>query len=388
MNGSELIEPFVLSVKEEELAELKCRLRMTRWPEAAPVPGWQQGVPLGEMQRLRDYWLNTYDWRRCERMLNGFGQFRTVIDGTAIHFIHARSPEPTALPIVITHGWPGSVIEFCKVIDPLVNPAAHGGDARDAFHVIVPSLPGFGFSDNPPSIDWGDQRIARAWLTLLRRLGYRRFVAQGGDWGAAVTVELAALEAPELLGIHLNMAIVLPDKNDMDNLTEKERQLLADLANFVRDGRGYSEQQRTKPQTLGYALAESPMGQAAWIYDKYRDWSDCDGDPLNSFSLDEMLDNIMLYWLPNHGASAARLYATVQPEAWERSGTTGFRPLSLPVGVSVYPKEMYRTSRRWAEKRYSQLIYWNEPERGGHFAAFEEPASFVNEMRNCFRPLR
>ena len=386
MTASNEVEPFHLSIAEEALSDLKQRLAMTRLPDASPLPGWQQGVPLVEIQNLRDYWIRTYDWRRCEKMLNDFGQFRTVIDGVGIHFLHIRSPEPNALPLILTHGWPGSVVEFWKVIGPLTDPRSHGGKAEDAFHLVVPSLPGYGFSDAPPN--WDTLHIAKAWRTLMARLGYARYVAQGGDWGAAVTAELAALEPPQLAGIHLNLVMVIPDETDLANLTETEKEIIARNTEFNDNGQGYADQQRTKPQTLGYALADSPIGQAAWIYDKYRDWSDCDGDPRNTFSMDEMLDNIMMYWLPNRSASSARLYAAVIGPNAEGRFAAGFVPLSLPVGVTMYPKEVMCASRRWVEKTFSRLIYWNEPHRGGHFAAFERPASFVTEMRDCFCSLR
>jgi pimeloyl-ACP methyl ester carboxylesterase len=381
---TDLVRPFALSIDEETLIDLRRRLAMTRWPEASPVAGWQQGVPLTNMQRLCDHWANRYDWRRCETMLNGFGQFRTVIDGVGIHFLHKRSPQGSALPLLLTHGWPGSVIEFSKVIDALADPLRHGGDAIDAFDVIVPSLPGYGFSDNPPSIDWSHKKIATAWITLMRRLGYSRFVAQGGDWGAAVTTEIAIQAPPELAAIHLNMASASPEPNE--ELSASEKQSLADLMRQAQSGRGYSEQHRTKPQTLGYGLADSPAGQAAWIYDKFRDWSDCDGDPLNSFSADDILDNIMLYWLPNHGASSARLYATEWPKDW--LDPTIRVLLSVPLGYSSFPKEIFRPARRWIERKYGNLTYWNEMDRGGHFAAFECPEGFIGEMRRCFRAIR
>ena len=342
-------------------------------------------MPLRDIQSLCDYWANRYDWRRCEAMLNGFGQYRTTIDAVDIHFLHVRSVEANALPLLLTHGWPGSVIEFSKVVGPLTDPAAHGGDPSDAFDVIVPSLPGYGFSGKPTGADWSFKTIARAWIKLVRRLGYDRFAAQGGDWGAAITTELAILAPPELKAIHLTMAAAFPDPDEVASLTEREKKSLADLADNVRFGRGYSEQQRTKPQTLGYSLADSPAGQAAWIYDKFRDWSDCDGDPLNSYSPDDLLDNIMLYWLPNNGASAARLYAAEWPADWTGGALP---PLSVPVGFSIFPKEIYRPSRRWVERKYGPLMHWNELAHGGHFAALESPSSFVDEMRVCFRALR
>jgi pimeloyl-ACP methyl ester carboxylesterase len=386
--ANDTVERFVLSVDEQELVDLKQRLRIARFPDDDPAPGWRHGVPVAEMKRLRDYWLNQYDWRRCERRLNDIGQFKTVIDGLGVHFLHARSPEPNALPLVLTHGWPGSVVEFLKVIGPLTNPTAHGGEAADAFHVIAPSLPGYGFSDSAPAADWDPRPVAKVWRKLMQRLGYDRYVAQGGDWGSAVTVELGMLAPPELLGVHVNMMAVIPDTDDLATLTEKEKKLLADQAEFRARGTGYSEIQRTRPQTLGYGLADSPIGQAAWVYEKFWDWSDCNGHPLNSFTLDELLDNIMLYWLPNRGASSGRIYAaTMGPDA-DGYYRNGFQPLSLPVGVSVFPKEMSRPSRRWAEKKFSNLIHWNELDRGGHFAAFEVPELYVNEIRTCFRKLR
>jgi len=382
------MERFNLAIEEGVLTDLKQRLANVRWPEDAPAPVWQQGVPLSEMKRLCDYWLHHYDWRRCEKILNDFGQYRTPIDGVDIHFLHVRSPEPDALPIILTHGWPGSVIEFCKVIPALTNPVAHGGRPEDAFHVIVPSLPGYGFSGKPPSTDWSITKVADVWVKLVRQLGYKRFAAQGGDWGAGATTGIAALNPPELVGIHTNMAVAYPAPDAMDDLTETEKQSLAAVTRQMNEGAGYAAIHRTKPQTLGYSLADSPVGQAAWIYEKFRDWSDCNGDPLNSFTMDELLDNIMLYWLPSNGASSARMYAAGYPDDWTKTDRRGVPRHDYPIGVSVYPKELYRPSRRWAEQKYSRIVHWNELERGGHFAAFEVPDLFVAEMRASFRTLR
>lgn len=384
MGGVGEIEPFTLAIPEKTLDDLRVRLRLTRFPESSPAPGWQQGVPVDNLKHLCDYWAHRYNWRRCETMLNGFGQFRTRVDGVGIHFLHKRSAEANALPLLLTHGWPGSIVEFSKVIDALANPVAHGGCASDAFHVIVPSLPGYGFSDNPPSLEWSHKKIASAWIVLMRRLGYMRYVAQGGDWGAAVTTEMALQQPAGLAAIHLNMAAALPEPGE--TLSAEEIESLAGLKRQTETGRGYSEQQRTKPQTLGYALADSPSGQAAWILDKFKDWSDCGDDPLNSFSEDDLLDNIMMYWLPNHAASAARLYALEWPSDW--SDPSGFPPLSIPVGFSSFPKEILRPARRWVEKKYGKLLHFNEVARGGHFAAYEAPDIFVDEMRACFRSLR
>jgi pimeloyl-ACP methyl ester carboxylesterase len=380
------VERFLLSIPDQDLADLKQRLAATRWPEDSPVKPWRQGVPLDDMKRLHAHWLHRYDWRRCEKTLNGLGQYRTPVDGLRIHFIHVRSPEPDAMPLILTHGWPGSVVEYLKVIAPLADPRAHGGDRHDAFHVVVPSLPGYGFSDKPGNDEWSAKRIAKAWIELMLRLGYPQFVANGGDWGGGVTTEMAALAPPQLRAVHLNMPAAFPEPGEMSTLSQKEKDSLASLERHARDGRGYSEQQRTKPQTLGYALLDSPIGQAAWIYDKFRDWSDCRGDPLNSYTMDELLDNIMLYWLPGAGASSARLYATEFPADWDPNYSGG--PYRVPVGVSIFPGEIYRPARRWVERKYGPLMYWNELERGGHFAAFEQPESFVSELRNSFRAAR
>jgi pimeloyl-ACP methyl ester carboxylesterase len=377
-----LIQPFTLAIDDAALSDLRRRLGDTRWPERETVPDWSQGAPLANVQELCDYWRTDYDWRRCEAMLNGFGQYRTEIDGLGIHFIHVRSPEPDAMPIILTHGWPGSVIEFHKVIGPLTDPVAHGGNARDAFHVVIPSLPGYGFSDKPNKTGWNIDHIGDAWRELMRRLGYDRYVAQGGDWGSSVTLAIAQAGAPECIAIHLNMVLAPPDKDDLADLTDAEKAALASIKRHSQVGTGYSKQQTTRPQTLGYGLADSPAGQAAWIYEKYHEWADCGGDPRSVLSLDDMLDNIMLYWLPGNGASSARLY-------WESFANSFKRqPLSLPVGCSIFPGEMSRPSRRWVERLYPNIIHWNEPERGGHFAAFEQPDIFVAELRTCFRSLR
>jgi pimeloyl-ACP methyl ester carboxylesterase len=378
---SEAIEPFTIAIAQSQLDDLKQRLSATRWPEKEPVGDWTQGAPLEHVRALCDHWLNRYDWRRCEEKLNGFGQFKTTIDGLDINFIHKRSPNPNALPLIITHGWPGSVIEFHKIIGPLADPAAHGGDPADAFHVVAPSLPGYGFSGKPTETGWGVGKIGEAWITLMRRLGYTRFVAQGGDWGSAVTTAIGASKAPEVAGVHLNMVIAQPAPEDMDNLTDKEKAAIASMEYYGRWGNGYSTQQATRPQTLAYSLVDSPVGQAAWIYEKFYEWTDCKGDPRNVLTLDEMLDNIMLYWLPGAGGSSGRLY-------WESFRGFGAGEIDVPVGASIFPKEIFAASRRWAERRYKKLIYFNELDVGGHFAAFEQPEIFVGELRNAFRSLR
>ena len=376
------VEPFELAIPEAALDDLRQRLQAARWPEAETVGDWSQGAPLAKVRALCAHWLETYDWRRCEAMLNGFGQYRTEIDGLGIHFLHIRSPRADALPLLMTHGWPGSVIEFHKVIGPLSDPAAHGGNAGDAFHLVIPSLPGYGFSDKPSATGWGVERIAGAWITLMERLGYDRFVAQGGDWGAAVTTAIGVQRPPSCVAIHLNMVSAMQNAADLPDLTEAEQAALQAFQHFLQEESGYSTQQRTRPQTLAYGLADSPVGQAAWIYEKFFAWTDCGGDPENILSRDEMLDNIMLYWLTASGGSSARLY-------WE-SLLSAFGPVKvgIPTGCSIFPHEISRPSRRMAERSYTNIIHWNELERGGHFAAFEQPELFVREVRDCFRPFQ
>ncbi|RYY43147.1 MAG: epoxide hydrolase [Sphingomonadales bacterium] len=373
--------PFRLNVPQAALDDLRERLSRTRWPERETVDGWQQGVPLAAAQALCDYWRDHYDWRRCEAMLNGLGQHRTTIDGLGIHFLHVRSSNPGALPLILTHGWPGTVVEFHKVVGPLTDPEAHGGRAEDAFHVVAPSLPGYGFSDRPTEAGWSVERIAQAWTTLMRRLGYHRFVAQGGDWGAIITSALGQIAPAELAAIHINMALGYPNEDEMASLTLKEQKALDDVKRFRAEGQGYLAEQSTRPQTLGYGLADSPAGQAMWIYEKFREWADCGGDPLNTFSYDELLDNITIYWLTNTGASSARLY-------WESVHVHGSLTPTVPTGATVFPGEPFRPSRAWAARKYPDLRYWNEVDRGGHFAAFEQPEVFVDELRSAFRAFR
>ena len=377
---NDAVTPFTLAVPQADLDDLTARLARIRWPEREPVDGWEQGVPLAAARSLVDHWQHRYDWRRCEAALNAVGQFTTTIDGLKLHFLHRRSPEPNALPIVITHGWPGSVIEFLKVIGPLTDPVAHGGRAADAFHVVCPSLPGYGLSERPAD-RWGVPRIAAAWITLMKRLGYDRFGAQGGDWGSAVTTAIGASGDPAVIGIHLNMLSVRPTPEDIENATPAEKAALADLKRHVDKGTGYSKQQSTRPQTLGYGLTDSPVGQAMWIYEKFREWTDCDGTPENALTRDEMLDDITLYWLTATATSSARLY-------YESFGAFGTDKVTVPTGVSIFPKEIVRSSRRWAERQYTNIIHWNELDRGGHFAALEQPELFVDEVRATFRSLR
>ena len=378
---TETITSFKIETNDLQLEDLRRRLLATRWPDKETPGDWSQGIPLDYMQDIVRYWSTTYDWREREVRLNRFEQYRTEIDGLGIHFVHQRSPHADALPLLITHGWPGSIVEFQKVIEPLTDPTKHGGVASDAFHVVCPSLPGFGFSDKPTAPGWSVERIGRAWTTLMLRLGYAKYVAQGGDWGAMVTTAIGLSDTENCLGIHLNMPIVMPDPATMGDLTEQEKSALSGLKHYSDWESGYSKQQATRPQTLGFGLADSPSGQAAWILEKFQAWSDCDGHPENVLTRDEMLDNVMLYWLTNSGASSARIY-------WESFNSVNREVVAIATGCSMFPKEIFRCSRRWAEKRFSNLVYWNELDKGGHFAAFEQPEVFVSEVRNCFRLMR
>lgn len=367
------ITPFTVAVPQSALDDLHRRISNTRWPAAETVADWSQGVPIAAMRDLCAYWADEYDWRRCETALNALPQFTTQIDGLSIHFLHVRSPRPDAVPLILTHGWPGSVLEFMKVIGPLSDPAA---DAP-AFHLIIPSLPGYGFSDKPVAAGWGVEKIADAWIALMRRLGYDRFFAQGGDWGAAVTTAIAMAAPPELAGIHLNMPLVFPQESDFADLTPAEAKTVERMQYYQDHDAGYAKLQGTRPQTVGYALADSPVGQAAWIYEKFQAWTDNRGMAEDTLSRDEILDMISLYWLTNSGASSGRLY-------WESAGAFKAQRLDLPVGVSIFAQEIFRPSRRWAERSYPDLVHWNELPVGGHFAAFEQPALFAEELQACF----
>jgi pimeloyl-ACP methyl ester carboxylesterase len=372
------VREFTLAVSQSELDGLNARIDLVRWPEKESVSDWSQGAPLAELQELVAYWRNGYDWRVCEAKLNAFGQYMTEIDGLDIHFIHVRSPHKNAMPLVITHGWPGSVIEFMGVIEALANPA----DPAQAFHVVAPSLPGFGFSGKPAATGWGVQRIARAWGELMTRLGYTRWVAQGGDWGSIVTTSIGAQALPGCAGIHLNMPLVRPEPEDLVDPSPGEAKALAAFQYYQDWDSGYSKQQSTRPQTLGYGLVDSPVGQAGWIFEKMKAWTDNQGSPYDALSRDQILDNIMLYWLPANGASSARIY-------WESFGAAfAPDPITLPVAVSAFPKEIIPAPRKWAERYLKNLVHWGELDKGGHFAAWEQPEQFVRELRTAFALMR
>jgi pimeloyl-ACP methyl ester carboxylesterase len=385
------IRPFRVHVPDAVLDDLHRRIAATRWPDKETVSDQSQGVQLEAIQPLVRYWGTDYDWRKAEAELNAYPQFITNIDGVDIHFIHVRSPYPDAMPLIMTHGWPGSVFELLKVIGPLTDPPAYGGRAEDAFDLVLPSLPGYGFSGKPKTPGWGPERIGRAWDELMRRLGYTRYVAQGGDWGAIVSHAMAQQPPPGLMAIHVNMPATVPEdvatalKNSQPpppGLSAKEAAAFASLDAFYRKGAGYSAMMKTRPQTLAYGLADSPAFLAAWIYDKFAAWTDSGGEPERALTRDEMLDDITLYWVTNTGPTSSQLYWENQKNVFDAVD------ISIPVAVTVFPGEIYRAPRSWAERNYHQLIYFHEVDKGGHFAAFEQPELFAEEVRAAFRPLR
>ena len=373
--------PFAIAITDEQLDDLGERLGRTRWPEAETVDDWSQGIPLEYAKELAGYWQHEYDWRARESRMNRFEHFMTGIDGLAVHFIHARSRHENAIPLVLTHGWPGSVVEFDKVIEPLVNPTDHGGTEADAFHVVAPSLPGFGFSGKPVRNGTGVPKIAAMWDQLMLRLGYDSYVAQGGDWGSAVTTSIGTNHADHCFAIHTNMPVGAPPPGtDLSN-PDAETTAAIEARKYYQDwDSGYSKQQSTRPQTIGYGLVDSPVGQMTWIVEKFHRWMDCDGHPENVVTKDELLDNVMLYWLNGAGASSARIY-------WESFGAFGAGQVDIPTGIASYPAEIIRTPRAWAEQRYN-ITHWETMPKGGHFAAFEQPALFVDDLRMFFGTVR
>ncbi|GAA0337739.1 epoxide hydrolase [Sphingomonas oligophenolica] len=385
------IRPFRVHIPNEALAELRRRIRATRWPDKETVADRSQGNQLARMQEIARYWGSGYDWRRVEARLNALPQFVTTIDGIDIHFIHVRSRHPRALPVIVTHGWPGSVIEQLGIIGPLADPTAYGGKAEDAFDVVIPSMPGYGFSGKPASVGWDPDHIARAWAELMKRLGYTRYVAQGGDWGSPVSEAMARQAPPGLLGIHINLpATVPPDVAAVlssggpapAGLTDQERAAFDGIDALLKKKRAYAAMMGTRPQTIGYALADSPIGLAAFIYD-YND-----GEPERLLARDDVLDDISLYWLTNSATSAARLY-------WENAGRSivfaaaqKTDQIALPVAITVFPDEYYHAPESWARRAYPTLSYFHMAEKGGHFAAWEQPEILARELRDAFRPLR
>ncbi|MEU6853234.1 epoxide hydrolase family protein [Actinacidiphila alni] len=378
---STLVRPFTVSIPDAEIDDVKRRLAGTRWPDPETVDDWSQGVRLENARSLIDYWEHGYDWRRLESGLNRFPQFLTRIDGLDIHFLHVRSGSPGAMPLILTHGWPGSVVEFLTMIGPLTDPVRFGGDAADAFDVVVPSLPGFGFSQKPTRTGWDVPRIAKAWVELMKRLGYTKWAAQGGDWGAVVTTALGAMRPEGLLGIHLNTQYAFPARIP-DALSPEERRAVETLALYTGVLGGSNHLQGTKPETVGFALADSPAGQAAWIYEKFQSKTDNRGLAEDAIGVDDMLDAISLHWFTNSAASSGRIY-------WENASATFAGPkLTLPVAVTVFPKDVPRLPRSWIEDTYSDLVHYGEADKGGHFAALEQPEILVDEIRTGLRGLR
>jgi microsomal epoxide hydrolase len=375
-----VIERFEIHVDDAVLEDLRSRLTQTRFPDQIEGRGWEYGFPVDYLRDLAAYWRNEYDWRAAEARLNKLAHFRTTIDGQSVHFIHARSPHADALPLLIGHGWPGSVVEFLDVIPRLAEPEAYGGDASDAFHVIAPSLPGYGFSEPTRTPGWDPWRIARAFVELMARLGYGRYGAQGGDWGAQIVTRIGALDAEHCAAIHLNMPIA--DRPDEQvPLTDEEQADLAAMVHFRREESGYAQEQGTKPQTLGVALNDSPAGLLAWIVEKFRTWSDCGGNPENAFTRDQLITNVMTYWVTQTITSSVRLYWELQ-HAGSGPGAPSF--VDVPTGIARYPKEPIRLPRAWVDRRY-RVTHWADMPRGGHFAAMEQPALFVDDLRTFFR---
>jgi pimeloyl-ACP methyl ester carboxylesterase len=390
------IRPFRIHVPEEAITDLRRRLAGTRWPAHETVSDQSQGVPLAKIQPLVRYWQKGYDWRKVERRLNALPQFITKIDGLDIQFAHIRSRHENALPLIITHGWPGSIMELLKIIGPLTDPTAYGGRAEDAFHLLLPSMPGYGFSGKPKSAGWGPERIGRAWDVLMKRLGYKRYVSQGGDWGSVIADAMGRQAPVGLLGIHVNMPATVPADvaKALNNgepapagLSAVEKAAFESLNHLYKKGGGYAAMMVTRPQTLGYALEDSPVGLAAFFYDKFNEWTYSGGDADKAFSRDEMLDDISLYWFTKTATSSAQLY-------WENN-TNNFNvveqkttEISVPVAVTVFPGEIYRAPKSWTERAYPKLIYFNEVDKGGHFASWEQPELFSVEMRAAFRTLR
>jgi pimeloyl-ACP methyl ester carboxylesterase len=380
---TEAIEPFDIHVEDALLDDLQDRLERTRFPDQIEGTGWDYGIPIDYLRELVDYWRQTYDWRAQEARLNQLDHFRTTIDGQSIHFVHSRSADPAAFPLLLIHGWPGSIVEFQDVVPRLTGPESYGGQSLDSFHVIAPSLPGYGFSEPPRTAGWDIRRIAHAFTELMSRLGYARYGAQGGDWGAQVSTRIGVYDPEHCVGLHLNMPIGTPP-SDPGPLSDEEQTDLAEMARFQKLESGYANEQGTKPQTLGVGLNDSPAGLLGWIVEKFRGWSDCDGDPETTFTKDQLITNVMLYWATQTITSSARLYRETM------QGGALAQPLpfiEVPTGVARFPKEILRWPRSWVEHQYN-LTHWTPMPRGGHFAAMEQPELFVDDVRRFFGTVR
>jgi pimeloyl-ACP methyl ester carboxylesterase len=395
---SETIRPFQVNVSKAEIANLRKRISETRWPDNETVADQSQGAKLSNLKGLANYWATNYDWRKAEAKLNSYPQFITTIDGIDIHFIHVRSKELNAMPMIISHGWPGSVIEMLKIIDPLTNPKAHGGKAEDAFDVVIPSLPGFGFSGKPTEAGWALDRIAKAWAVLMNRLGYERYVAQGGDWGAGIVNSMAVQAPAGLLGIHSNLPATLPGEAGMalasgnapEGFSEKERASFNHLSKSIKEGGfTYKTTMTSRPQGVGYSLADSPTGLAAWLFlhPGFSNWS-YGTDPEQSPTIDDVLDNVSLYWFTNTATSSARIYWENRDIEIISAGSQKTNLIKLPVAITVFPEDVFTSPESWARRAYPNLIYFHEVDKGGHFAAWEQPQLFTEEMRAAFKSLR
>jgi pimeloyl-ACP methyl ester carboxylesterase len=381
------IRPFRIDIPQADLDDLRQRLARTRWPDEQPSSDWSYGIPLAYLRELADYWQQTYDWLKHEARLNTFPQFTTTIDGTNVHFIHVRSPEPDAMPLLLTHGWPGSIVEFQELIEPLANPRAHGGDPATAFHVVCPSVPGYGFSGPTHDRGWDTNRVARAFAELMARLGYGRYIAHGVDWGSRISRDLGIIDAVHVAGIHIAMLLTstLPDDpRELTNLSSDEQAQLDELRHFQTEQMGYGMLQSNQPQTIAYSLADSPIRQLAWITEKFQMWTDTTGTPESAVDRDQMLTNVMLYWLTNTAGSAARLYYEV---AHGGAGWGKAAPSTTPTGVMVFPKDISRPIRRFAE-RTNKIVHWSTFDRGGHFPAMEEPDLVLGDLRAFSRQVR
>ena len=379
------ITPFRVDVPDAVLDDLRERLARVRWPDDPPGGGWDYGTEPGYLRELCEYWRSHYDWRLWEAKINDFPQFTTMIDGANVHFLHVRSPEANALPLIITHGWPGSIVEFLDIIGPLSDPRSYGGAAVDAFDVVCPSIPGYGFSGPTRDRGWDVRRVAAAFAELMARLGYSTYGAQGGDWGASISRALGLLDAPHVAGVHLNMLTsgASNDPAELEGLTTSERERLGDISRYMDDMSGYAKLQQTRPQTLAYGLADSPAFQLAWIAEKFREWTDCDGDPEKAIPRDVLITNTTVYWVTNTGGSSARLYYETAHSGRYGAGES----VTVPVGAAVFPKEIVRPIRRFAERTHN-IVQWSEFDRGGHFAAMEQGPMLVDDVRAFFRKVR